>query len=245
MKTPCRLLSFCVAAIFSTLFLSSALAQSKVRITSVTLSTRVVGITNFDSTAVDVSGWWFCNQFIYQTLGGAIAPGETRQFAVNTLNQNGSDLGLYNSPDFGNPAAMQDFLQWGSGFNGRESVAVAKKIWTTGHFLALPPTGKTLHCRGLSETGLRDNNWFAGWPSATFPVPDITFESATVTGGEWRIIAVSPYLTSAHRVDAGSAFGNALVEVAAPTITELGNGRIDVRFPATGARQFTRLRAEF
>ena len=37
---------------------------------------------------------------------------------------NASDLGLYNSSAFSSTTAMEDFVQWGAGGQGRESVAV-------------------------------------------------------------------------------------------------------------------------
>ena len=243
MKNPCSFFVLALAA--SLLQFAVPAAQAQVRITEVTISTRNVELTNFGTASVDLTNWRFCHKFSYVSPGGTIAAGATRQFTVN-FNQTASDLGLYNSSNFGSAAAMQDFVQWGSGGNGRESVAVSKTIWTTGFFLAVPTAGKSLHAREkrLLDTGSRTDNWFPGWPHAGWPVPDMEFESIAIVGGQWRLIGKSYYLTSAHGVDVRSDLASPWVPVTAPSIVELGGGRLDVRFPATGVRQFTRLRAQ-
>ena len=211
-----------------------------------TISTRNVELTNFGTTTVDLTNWRFCHRFTYPSPGGTIAPGQSRQFTV-TFNQTSSDLCLYSSTNFGSTTDMQDFIQWGGGGIGRESVAtnVNKQIWTAGFFFAVPPAGKSLHAKSVTpNTGLRTTNWFPGWPHAGFPVPEMKFESIGVVGGEWRIIAQSFYLTNAHLVEVSSDLSSPWQPLAAPAITELGGGRLDVRFPATGTRQFSRLRAQ-
>src|SRR5436190_5865347 len=173
MKIPCRLL-FLVSA-FPTWVAPSLRAQ--VRITEVTISSRNVEVTNFGTAPVNLSGWFFCHKFTYPGLSGTIAAGQSLQFTVN-FNQTGSDLCLYSNNNFSNPAGMQDFLQWGTAGNGRESVATdpTKQIWTAGFFFAVPPTGKSLHAKGVTPaTGTRTANWFPGWPHAGFPVPDMKF----------------------------------------------------------------------
>jgi hypothetical protein len=240
---PCSYLWPGVVAGCSSIF-GCLTAGAQVRITEVNLSTRAVEVTNFGSSSVNLSGWFFCHQLTYPPLSGSIAAGESRQFTVN-FSQTASDLCLYNSSVFTSTSAMQDFVQWGSGGHGRESVAVSKGIWTSGFFLALPSAGKSFHARGLSTTGSRTGNWFVGWPNpAVFPVPPITIGSSALVAGEWRLTAQSPYLTEAHRVDVNGDLSANWQQVGAPAITELGNGLIEVRFPATGTRQFARLRAE-
>lgn len=53
--------------------------------------------------------------------------------------------------DFGNPAFIQDFVQWG-GQTFRESVAVGAGIWTAGTFLPLYAEGSTIAYDGLGDT---------------------------------------------------------------------------------------------
>lgn len=92
---------------------------------------------------IDISGWWLCAQFVYRNLGDATSiqilegslmmePGS--RIKMRILNMDlaiESDFGIYTSPDFGNPAAMHDFIQWGteSPFIGRGIEAITKGIW--------------------------------------------------------------------------------------------------------------------
>jgi len=222
-------------------------AQAQVRITEVTVSTRNVELKNFGSASVNLATWQWCTRRSYSTVGGTIAAGATRQFTVN-FNQTSSDLCLYKSSLFGSTSDMEDFVQWGASFagnTGREDVAKNKGVWTAGFFFALPSAGKSLHAKAQPPaTGLRMTNWFTGWPHAGFPVPDMAFESIGIAGGQWHFIAKSYYLTSAHHVEVRSDLSSPWLPAAAPVITELGSGRIDVTFPATEARQFSRLRVD-
>jgi hypothetical protein len=74
----------------------------------------------------------------------------------------GIDMALYSPfPDLNNPEDMLDFMQFGSGGNGRESVAVAKGIWGAGDFVS-----------GLSPfnyIGDGDQNGVAFWEGASPP----------------------------------------------------------------------------
>ena len=236
--TKIRLLLLACAVLLATL----TTGQAQVRITEVTISTRTVELTNFGLTAVDMATWRFCHKFTYLTVGGTIAPGASRQFSV-AFNQTASDLGLYKSSLFTSASDMEDFIQWGAGGNGRESVAVSKGIWTTGLFFPVPTSGLSFHAKAQPPaTGLRTTNWFTGRPHAGFPLPAPVFESFAITGGEWRIIANSYYLATALKTETNSNLSTAW-QLQTPTVMDLGSGRFDIRFPASGARQFVRLRA--
>lgn len=89
---------------------------------------------------VDVTGWWWCSRFAYHqinpfdVIGDAdliLQPGEIVAFRViMNMNDSAADLGIYTINNFGDPNAMIDFMQWGSGADiGRTDVAVAKGIW--------------------------------------------------------------------------------------------------------------------
>ncbi len=148
--------------------------SAQVRLTKVdALNNRVV-IKNFGGSAVNISGYWFCHGFTYhQVSDGTIVSGSTNLAAgaqveltlSQVLTNAGSDLSFYHSPSFGAASAMVDFIQWGSGGNGRENVAVAKGIWTAGQFVNA--TGTAIYYGGTgSENGL--SNW------STVPHPSIT-----------------------------------------------------------------------
>jgi hypothetical protein len=98
-----------------------------------------VELKNTGTDTIAVGGWYFCAQFSYAQLASlplldgvdfVLAPGEILTVGFG-LDDAASDLGLYDSFDFTNPAAMVDFLQWGTaGDPGRSDVAFLKGIWT-------------------------------------------------------------------------------------------------------------------
>ena len=252
MITPCRSLLLSVFAL-----LTAATAQAQVRITEVNVSTRNVEVTNFGAASVNLTGWRFCHIFTYPSLSGNIAAGESRQFSV-TFNQTASDLCLYRAAlagetfSFGDPNFMQDFIQWGAGGQGRQSVAVAKGIWTNSPpasaFFAVPAAGLSFHAKAQPPaTGVRNSNWFTGLPHAGFPVPAPELESFAIVGGEWRLIAKSYHLLPALRTEANANLST-VWPVQTPVVADLGltagRRRFDIRFPTTGLRQFVRMRAD-
>ncbi len=140
---------------------------SQVKINEVLFSStgNQVELKNFGSSSVDVSNWWFCTLFDYTRVGALpvlsgelnIPAGGILALSGIGLNDNSADLGLYNSGSFGSTTAMEDFLQWGGGGQGRESVAVSKGIWTAGDFAAAPADGHSLEYDG---DGNAAGDWF-------------------------------------------------------------------------------------
>lgn len=137
-----------------TLLLISFLALSQVRIIKVIPSTNTITVKNYGASDVDISGYRLCSLIKYTsnlTSGITInsgdmnlSAGEEVEFVApggassswQDLKVN-SDLGIFlPSGSFGSAANMVDFVQWGSGGNGRESVANSKGIWTSGDFVA-------------------------------------------------------------------------------------------------------------
>ncbi len=139
-------------------------SQAQIRLVAVDPGTGIITLQNFGSSNVDVSGYRFCHQFNYTNTVASMTPfsGDPANFAPGLLvltgavglNVSTSDLGLYlPTGAFTDPNAMVDFVQWGSGGNGRESVAVAKGIWTAGDFI----TGAgpyTYSGNGTTDVGL-------------------------------------------------------------------------------------------
>jgi hypothetical protein len=230
------------AALFGFILAAGPLSAQQVRITEVNVSARNVELTNFGTTSQSLSGWFFCHRFVYPALSGTLAAGESRQFSVS-FNQTSSDLCLYNSSSFGSSTAMQDFIQWGAGGLGRQSVAVSKGIWTAGTFFSVPAAGISFHAKGLSTSGLRTGNWFNGLPHAGFPVPDPVLESALLASGQWTVTVNSFYLPPALLPETNTALTGTW-QTATPSVTDLGSGRVRLVFSAGGStRGFTRVRA--
>ena len=90
-----------------------------------------IEIKNFGTAAFDVSSYWFCSLFSYgqlkdlNVINGSlnIPPGGILAVSGFLLNNSAADIGLYETNSFGSSSAMKDFVQWGSGGNGHESVA--------------------------------------------------------------------------------------------------------------------------
>ena len=116
----------------------------QVRIIEVTPSTNSIKIKNLGSTDEDISSYWICSRIRYDQISDLtivngdynLSPNEEVEFTSDiTLNEVSADLGLYSISSFGSSTAMIDFLQWGAGGIGRESVAVSKGIWAAGDFI--------------------------------------------------------------------------------------------------------------
>ena len=118
---------------------------AQIRLTSVDPVNDHVTIKNFGSSLVDISGYRFCALFQYTTNlssltveSGNLNLGAGAEVSISgwPITSSNSDFGLYLPTGlFSAPSAMVDFTQWGSGGNGRESVAEAKGIWSAGDHL--------------------------------------------------------------------------------------------------------------
>ena len=140
MKKSILLLIFTV---FSSSFLFS---QDCIRITAVDPISNTIVITNVTTSTVDISNYRMCSLFSYTSSldnGTTILLGNPAALAAgNTLvlqwpiNDNAADVAIYlPSGSFGDPAAMVDFMQYGSSGNGREGEAVEAGLWTAGTFV--------------------------------------------------------------------------------------------------------------
>ncbi|PIQ16075.1 MAG: hypothetical protein COW67_04915 [Flavobacteriales bacterium CG18_big_fil_WC_8_21_14_2_50_32_9] len=136
------------------LFLGTAFnTTAQIRITGVDPAQNLIFIRNYGTTTVDVTGHMLCSKFNYFSVGSltviagnpsALGSMQTAWVQGNSLDANGADLGLFlpgtSSGGFGVASNMLDFVQWKTGGNGRESVAVAKGIWTAAAFVCGDPT---------------------------------------------------------------------------------------------------------
>jgi hypothetical protein len=123
-------------------------SEAQVRLLTVDPSTGTVGLKNFGNSEVDISSHRLCHLFTYPVISSltivsgdpsALAAGEIVVVTGVSLNATASDLGFYLPQGaFSDPEVMLDFTEWGSGGNGRESVAVSKGIWEAGTFISDP-----------------------------------------------------------------------------------------------------------
>ena len=116
----------------------------QIRLLEVDPTNDRITIKNFGGTTVDISSYRLCALIVYNPspLSTYLESGSLNLAAGTTVVLSGwpltdaaSDLGIYVNANFASSTSMVDFTQWGSGGNGRESVAVAKGIWSTGDFI--------------------------------------------------------------------------------------------------------------
>jgi hypothetical protein len=134
-----------IIAIFAILFTSNLFAQANVRILRLDPSTNSVTLKNFGDANATISGYWFCNFPAYGQVSSMtgvtdLGPGEEVNVG-STINFAPADgeFGLYTSGSFSSPAAMIDYMQWGSAGHQRESVAVGAGVWDAGTFISVAP----------------------------------------------------------------------------------------------------------
>ena len=133
-----------------------------IRILTVNTNSNIIQIKNFGMGTRDISSFQVCAKFSYASLNSltinsgslSLRAGETVTLSGFSLGTS-SDLGLYNTGgNFGSTSAMEDFVQWGSANNGRESVAVSKGIWTDDDFIVTNNDGFYYFLGNSGEHGL-------------------------------------------------------------------------------------------
>lgn len=128
------------------LFINSFHLSAQIKLLNVNEQSNTITIKNFGNSTVNVSDWWLCALFSYAKLSTLTVENGSLQLDANaTVSVSGfgfsadaSDMGLYQTNTFINPASMRDFTQWGAPGQGREGVAVAAGLWTAGDFLSIP-----------------------------------------------------------------------------------------------------------
>lgn len=130
-------------------------------------SNQLVELHNTGASAVNIGGWIFCHQFDY----GAVLPSNftiaSGGYAVMHFNASGTnsatevffpgqvlasttDLALYANANFTSASAIRAFIQFGGHpGSGRESVAQAAGLWTSGQFVPGVANGHSIElCAG-------------------------------------------------------------------------------------------------
>jgi len=162
--------------------------NAQIRIVQVTPSSNEISIKNFGGGTINIAGYRWCALFSYGppfTLAGmniisgslSLTAGSTVVMDGYTLNNAFSDLCLYlPTGSFGSAAAMVDFMQWGSGGNGREGLAFAKGIWSLGDFVA--------GSAPFDYTGNGSQNGVTFWQATGAPVADFNADMTSVCGSD-------------------------------------------------------------
>ncbi|MBI1929844.1 T9SS type A sorting domain-containing protein [Candidatus Poribacteria bacterium] len=169
-------------------------ADAQVVLTEVDYYNDQVEIVNMGASTVNIRNWQLCSLFSYRAISALnvikgntnLEPGGVLVLSGFALNDVAADLGLYNSGgDFGNPAAMESFVQWGSRGNGREGVAANKGIWKAGEFVLTVVRGHSIEYKG---TGTSAGAWF-DQPTPNFGTfgPKATAPSVVINEVDYRV----------------------------------------------------------
>lgn len=160
-----------------------------IRLTHINPYSQEITIKNFGGEPEDISSYRLCSELDCTTNLSSLtlvngdfdlATNEEVTLAWTTSSGftiAGADMGLFlPTGDMNTPEVLVDFVQWGSGGNGSESVAVAKGIWESGDFV---PLGFD-----YSYTGTGDQNGISFWQETEFcPAPsDGLASNLTPTG---------------------------------------------------------------
>lgn len=128
-----------------------------------------VSLTNFTDQAVSLAGLFLCQQPNYVELPDVVVEaGSTARIALGDgnglenvvltnadlgeLKPSDGEIALYTSREFDDPAAMIEYLEWGSTPHGRTDVAIAAGLWPEGSFAPTAATATRLY--RVEETGL-------------------------------------------------------------------------------------------
>jgi hypothetical protein len=129
---------------------SSTGSSSDLNIVAVDFAAGSATITNNGGQDVDLVGHQLCNRPTYVNLPDqTLAPGESIDVALGGLTQDGGEVGLYTSGNFGSSDDIVDYVTWGSG-GGRLSVAEDAGEWSGAPAEA---SGDKLQLNGASGVG--------------------------------------------------------------------------------------------
>lgn len=124
-----------------------------------------IEILNNGTGSVDLSNYWLClgpGQYVeigtLTPVSGSLQLASAEYLVLNSeLPDSAGGLGLYNTNDFTNSAALVDFVQWGAAGSAREDVAVAAGQWVTGDFV--PVVGSTNNSIAYDGEGDVATDW--------------------------------------------------------------------------------------
>lgn len=75
---------------------------------------------------------------------------------IGAVGPTDGEVGLYQANQFNSPAAIVDYLEWGSSGHARSGVAVAAGIWTESGFVDVPPEVLAIVAQAFPTVGPED-----------------------------------------------------------------------------------------
>jgi len=130
---------------------------------------QVIEIKNTGASSVSLQGWFYCHQFMYTAIPSGVSV-PAGGFLLLHFNQSGtntatdlyfagdqlsesSDFALYDSSNFGSSSSIKAFVQFGAVVAGRQDVAQAAGLWTSGTFIASVPADHSIElCAAQTNT---------------------------------------------------------------------------------------------
>ena len=197
--------------------------EAQIRIVTVNPAAKIVSVKNFDppGNPIEISGWWLCNFPDYVSIGSQSTSGSTNlnggdsititiTSASFAMNIGDDEMGLYNSPSFGDSNAMEDYMQWGSAGHVREMVAVAAGLWIFNEFVNVTPpyryngdiddVGAAFWETSLSVNNLELANEFTLSPNPTKSDLNLRFNS-TISEGSIDVHDISGKLIYSRKIE--------------------------------------------
>ena len=149
------------------------LAAAQIVISEVDPATGTIELHNIGMAAADASGFVLCNRPSYEAIGNLevvsgemMIPADSLLVVVwDAVAAADAELGIYVDNQFGNAESLISYIQWGSAGHGRESVAAAAGLWTTGTFLPTPAADQTIAMTGMDMDADPIDNWGLGVPT--------------------------------------------------------------------------------
>ncbi|NNC85889.1 MAG: T9SS type A sorting domain-containing protein [Bacteroidia bacterium] len=123
-----------------------------------------IELKNISNLTVDVNSFILCSYPDYNLISdisivsgnNMMSPGDIVVVNGHPLGDTDGELALYLNFNFTVPNAIIDYVEWGSSFHVRSTIAQQAGIWTQGDFVPSPPTGVSLEFDGLGNSS---GNW--------------------------------------------------------------------------------------
>ena len=183
---------------------SGSVTMANVRIVKVYPDRDTYTFKNFGDAEADISNYRLCSKFDYtQNLTGltivegqlVLAPDASVTLSGFVIDDTEADFGLYKAgsenADFAVADNMIDFVQWGSGGNGRESVAVDKGIWSAGDFI--DQVGPFSYNGDGAENGVNFWSGFDPRPNIRFVRVDADINEIIIKNFDSETVDISNY----------------------------------------------------
>lgn len=147
------------------LFSFSTIAYSQIILNEFeTTGLERIELKNISNQTVDVNSFILCSYPVYNQIANLniisgnylMAPGDIVVVNGHPLGDTDGELAIYLNYNFTTPNAIIDYVEWGSSFHVRATIAVQAGIWIAGDFVPSPPANVSLEYDGMGDAS---TNW--------------------------------------------------------------------------------------